>query len=447
MKAFFACLLTLLCGVIVFGQVSAPYSATVVGSQSPVLAAPFSDQYVCSYLQPGDQVQVYRETKNGYLAIRPLHESYSWVLSSDLELHADGDHGTVGKMRVPSWIGSQYDKAVNYGYTVLLNRGEVVTVLGQQDLALAPGQPTQTYYKIAPPAGEFRWLHQRFVAGDESIDSVVQRADRTLNSRVALASFSESTTGQATINEGPANYIPRWIKPSGSARLVRNSDRPRTSQTKRADIASPFRVTSFQSQPRKSGTLDSIPQIEAAISEMATRPSESWNLGYLRDQANRLRVDSTAADQVVLEGLIERLNQYQKIKDDKQKIAATSAANLPPRSSDLNVRNLPFEESDINASEVGTGVLSAEARKTAYTETGYLVRVRSTRNDAPEYALVNADGEVQVFVTPQPGLNLSTYVRREVGVFGRRGYLYRLKTQHVTVDRIVDLARHKHGTK
>ena len=134
-------------------------------------------------------------------------------------------------------------------------------------------------------------------------------------------------------------------------------------------------------------------------------------------------------------------------KDDKQKIAATSAANLPPRSSDLNVRNLPFEESDINASEVGTGVLSAEARKTAYTETGYLVRVRSTRNDAPEYALVNADGEVQVFVTPQPGLNLSTYVQREVGVFGRRGYLYRLKTQHVTVDRIVDLARHKHGTK
>ena len=144
-----------------------------------------------------------------------------------------------------------------------------------------------------------------------------------------------------------------------------------------------------------------------------------------------------------IEEIIERLDQYQQIKDSRLRIEATDLANLPPRSSDLNVRNLPFNESDLDTAEVGSGVLTPEARQTAYEETGYLVRVRSTRNDAPQYAIVDEQGAVQVFVTPQPGLNLSTYIRRHVGVFGRRGYLYRLKTQHVTVTKIVDLDRHK----
>ena len=217
--------------------------------------------------------------------------------------------------------------------------------------------------------------------------------------------------------------------------------RDRAVPVRKPDADTPFQVASFQTQPTDTKTIS---ELEIAISEMATRSSDSWDIGFLRDQANRLLSSSSAAQQGAIERLIQRLDQYQKIKDEKQQLASTNLSSLPPRSTDLNTRKLPFEEADINAAgEIGSGVLSAEARRTAYTETGYLVRVRSTRNDAPEYALVDAQGEVKVFISPQLGLNLSTYVRRHVGVFGRRGYLYRLKTQHVTVDRVVDLARHK----
>ena len=176
---------------------------------------------------------------------------------------------------------------------------------------------------------------------------------------------------------------------------------------------------------------------------MATRPSEQWSIGLLLEQAQQILAKSGAADQGAIERVIERLNQYQQVKDEHQRAAMIDVSNLPPRSTDLHTRNLPFTDSDLDSSEVGSGILSAEARRTAYLETGYLVRVRSSRNDSPEYAIVDAQGAIQVFVTPQPGLNLSSYVRRHVGVFGRRGYLYRLKTQHVTVSRIVDLDRHK----
>ncbi|MBA63844.1 MAG: hypothetical protein CMJ76_15935 [Planctomycetaceae bacterium] len=451
MKAFLACVLSLLLSVIAFGQQAEPYTATVGDNQVPVRSAPFRDQYISAYLSAGDKVQVYRETKNGFLAIRPLNDSYSWVAGAYLELHADGEYASVRQSRVPSWIGSYDDRSVNYGYTVLLNKGEVVALLGQKEMALSRGSRPKTYYKISPPAGEFRWIHRQYLVGvsetqSRSLVDVVQQPGN--HSEVALASYDDIPfDSQILTTTSPANYVPRWSKPSGRLKSGRLWERQPVVQSPpvqtRAETKTPFRQTSFPVQKLSRAGIMSVAELEFAISQMATQPSDLWDIGLLRDRANQLLSDSDAAEQGLIERIIERLNQYQQIKDERQRVEAIDNLNLPPRSSDLNIRNLPFSESDLDMAEVGSGVLTREARRTAYEETGYLVRVRASRNDAPEYAIVDAQGEVQVFVTPQPGLNLSTYLRRHVGVFGRRGYLYRLKTQHLTVTRIVDLDRHK----
>lgn len=451
MKAFLACMLSLLFSVAVFGQQVEPYTAIVTVHQTPVRSAPFQDQYVSAYLNVGDQVQVYRETKNGFLAIRPLNDSYSWVAAEYLELHADGDHASVRVARVPSWIGSYDDRDVNYGFTVLLNKGEVVTLLGQTPTRLLRTNRSQTYYKIAPPAGEFRWIHKDHLRADSEIqsrfssDTIQQSPLQSTQTKVALASFTDGqTNSQLLTATNPANYVPRWIKPSGAAKSGRLLERNRiVQQQMKSEKKLPFRQASFPVQSSASSNITTVTELELAVSQMATQSSDLWRIGLLRDRANQLLSDSVAAEQGAIEEIIERLDQYQQIKDNRLRLEATDLSNLPPRSSDLNVRNLPFNESDLDTAEVGNGVLTPEARRTAYQETGYLVRVRSTRNDAPQYAIVDEQGAVQVFVTPQPGLNLSTYIRRHVGVFGRRGYLYRLKTQHVTVTKIVDLDRHK----
>ena len=455
MKAFLACILSLLLSVVAFGQQTEHYTATVGADQVPVRSAPFHDQYVCSYLDAGDQVQVFRETKSGFLAIRPLYDSYSWVDAEELDIHADGDHATVKHARVPSWVGSYGDRQVRYGYTVLLNRGEVVTLIGHQRLALSSAQPNRSYYKIAPPAGEFRWIHKRHLldtltAKPDSQAEVTDSVGRQ-PSQVSLASFTESGESSPILTTtNPATYVPRWVRPSGQAGYfpqvksgrVRERVRPAKSQPQIED-ETPFRQASFPVQNETETDYTTVAELELAVSRMATRPSEQWNIGALRDRAQQMLTNSGAAEQGTIERIIERLNQYQQIKDEHQQAASTAASSLPPRSTDLHIRNLPFNESDLDSSEVGSGVLTSEARRTAYLETGYLVRVRSSRSDAPEYAIVDAQGAIQVFVTPQPGLNLSSYVKRHVGIFGRRGYLYRLKTQHVTVSRIVDLDRHK----
>jgi hypothetical protein len=46
------------------------------------------------------------------------------------------------------------------------------------------------------------------------------------------------------------------------------------------------------------------------------------------------------------------------------------------------------------------------------------------------------------YVSPTPGLNLQRYVRKQVGIFGLRGYVPTLNKPHVTAERVVDLDRH-----
>ena len=382
MKAFLACMLSLLLSVVVFGQQAEHYTATVGADQTPVRSAPFYDQYVCSYLSAGDQVEVFRETKSGFLAIRPLHDSYSWVAAEELDVHADGDHATVKHARVPSWVGSYGDRQVRYGYTVLLNRGEVVTVISQQQLALSSAKPNRSYYKIAPPAGEFRWIHKRHLvdtltAKPDSQAEVNDSVDRQA-SQVSLASFTESGESLPILTTtDPATYVPRWVRPSGQAGYfpqvksgrVRERVRPGQPQPRMED-KTPFRQASFPVQNETETDYTTVAELELAVSRMATRPSEQWNIGALRDRAQQVLANSGAAEQGAIERIIERLNQYQQIKDDHQQAASTDTSNLPPRSNDLHIRNLPFNESDLDSSEVGSCVLTLEAISTAYLETG-----------------------------------------------------------------------------
>ena len=57
------------------------------------------------------------------------------------------------------------------------------------------------------------------------------------------------------------------------------------------------------------------------------------------------------------------------------------------------------------------------------------------------YAVVDEDGKPLCFVTPSPGMNIGRYVNKQVGLYGRRGYIESLKTPHVTAERVIDLDR------
>ena len=55
----------------------------------------------------------------------------------------------------------------------------------------------------------------------------------------------------------------------------------------------------------------------------------------------------------------------------------------------------------------------------------------SRRPDAPRWALVDADNNVLVFVTPQPGVNLAPLVGQQVSVRGAQGYMPEYKRPYL----------------
>ena len=57
---------------------------------------------------------------------------------------------------------------------------------------------------------------------------------------------------------------------------------------------------------------------------------------------------------------------------------------------------------------------------------------------APPFVLLDAAGRIVTYVTPAPNINLRSYVNKQVGVNGQRGYIAdlqkpHLNAQHVTV--------------
>lgn len=66
-----------------------------------------------------------------------------------------------------------------------------------------------------------------------------------------------------------------------------------------------------------------------------------------------------------------------------------------------------------------------------------------SRAGVPPYALTDGEGNVKFYVTPTPGMNISQYLRQEVGIAGPANQLPNLTSPHLTAQRVVVLGRHE----
>ena len=235
-------------------------------------------------------------------------------------------------------------------------------------------------------------------------------------------------------------FVPRWLNPVRSRRSGGAQSSPRLNvQPASFTLLDNTNDATTVALPRDLGALENY------LSQMVARKTSEWELGPIRNQVLQMLNTAPAQQRSQWVNLMARIQRFQDIYQQRLRLTKTSLGTVPRNLMNINGDTLPLQMSDITKDLVDTstqGKLSAEAQRTPYEETGYLMEVHSSRQGAPEYALVDAQGDVKVFVTPVPGLNLAHYLTKHIGVFGRRGYLYRLKTQHITITRVVDLARH-----
>ena len=169
-------------GVLICASLSAavraegfPYTAYVTSDDVYVRSGPGKNYYPTSKLQRGNAVEIYRHDPGGWYAIRPPESSFSWISGRYLEPAEDGIAVVIGD-RVMARVGSTLSD-IRDVIQVRLYRDEEVEVLEAKRFGNGPG--AQTWYKISPPSGEFRWVFGKFI--DRDPPAAPDRSERRRN--------------------------------------------------------------------------------------------------------------------------------------------------------------------------------------------------------------------------------------------------------------------------
>jgi hypothetical protein len=463
-----------------------PFTGYVCVQRAEVAAGPGRRFYLTDHLPRGSQVEVYREDDAGWLAIRPPDGSFSWIPAEHVE-RLEGDVGKV-KSATESWIGTSVEQVKEHAHHVSLKAGELVQVLAEKTVGTGEGQAM--WLKIAPPAGEFRYVHSRDVSRepvldeegrqrtedraqetedrgqgteDSSVEEEIAEPERfrpsagaialrdidEVRSRLAamredlaelagprtpggrevqLTQFKSSESVQRSLS--PDGFVPRKRRgseqlepvPVPSNRFVRGGTAiatprlnplPRIADARAGDRAD-YQITSRTVD----STSQQLDQWEVELSLMVAQDRATWNLAGLRQRVERLvETGRDPAERGRARLLLEKIKQFEE----------TFEAGGQG----------PLREAATGHTEPAAGS-PADPR---YDARGWLKPVVSKTKPIAPYAVVDAEGKPLCFVTPSPGMNLGRYANKQIGVYGRRGYIESLQTPHVTAERVIDLER------
>ena len=347
-----------------------PYKAFVTADDVYIRSGPGDNYYPTDKLKAGTEVEVYRHDPGGWFAIRPPKDSFSWVSSRHLQL--DGKNlATVTDERVAARVGSRMSDTRDV-IQVRLHKGEVVELLEPRRNGRADDNPSSAWYKIAPPAGEFRWVSGRFVDPDFDRDGV----------RRNFAGRTVDLTGQATGRLPGESGAPRRTSPG-----------------------------SYQKQ---------LDQIDLELSVMIVDDPNFWELSELRQRAETLFNQSeTALERGRARMLVSKVARFEDLKRRKQALAASRPELARPDQ------------------PVASPLLAADPDG-RFDARGELIRVPDPKPGGPQYAILDPSGAIRCYVSPAPGVNLRSYLGRQVGINGIRGYMpeqraSHLMARHVTV--------------
>lgn len=448
------------CSAPTFGVEIAPYEARVVASGAMVHSGPGEKFYPTDSLAQGDVVEVYQEKPGGWLGIRPTVNSFSWVSGRELNVK-DGGLGEIRSDGVASRIGSRLSDKHNAAQ-ISLKKGELVEVLGEENFG------GDTWYKIAPPAGEFRWIQSALVERSGPIRTVsaetpapaseqAQNAVPLPTADVVPPPLMPSTTptdwkSSQPADAAPAKNLTTEVKSAspesppgataGSSRSaptesVTSSSPPATPTATLPPAAPSTASTNQQAEATSSSRRlpptasasaattfdDELAAVEVRLSRMASAPVNLWNTERLeRDAGQLLARAQSPAEREAAQNTLSKIGRF----------AAIGRRTNSPATALAQVGQLPVTPVPGMMPAAGSG---------QYDAVGILRPVVSRRPGAPQFALVDERGQVLSFVTPSPDVNLQPYLGRRVGVVGNRGFIAEFNRAHVTAARVTPMLR------
>ncbi len=210
-----------------------PYPVFVAHEEAYARCGPAGDYYRTDPLRHGQELEVYAETEDGWLGIRPPDDSFCWIPAETIELDSKGETGTVIEDRTVAWIGTHLGRARTYRWQVQLAEGEPVTVVGRSERE-GPDGP-QLWLRIVPPSGEYRWVHRdQVVMSSEELVATIRPPSN--GDDIILIPENQPTTPRRAQTASVQSSAPRSASAknrgsqtdSSPASSRRNSPKPRS---------------------------------------------------------------------------------------------------------------------------------------------------------------------------------------------------------------------------
>ena len=479
--AIFACAVMVARTAVGHAAESGPFPAavSVAVDHTYLHAGPGEDFYPTERLPVGTALEAWAVDASGYVAVRPVAGSYSWLRAADVDMQLEpvgaapaagsaGDRcvGVIVTDGAVSRVGSQIND-LRHVAQVTLEAGERVQVL--EEVRVDAGRHAGLWVRIEPPAGEFRWARLA--------DLEVPPEVAALAPQPALAADSAAPPAAASIGEALTA-----IKEAGVAvaQAVREPEQPPVATSAAVGLVpapaapvapvAPPQPLGFMPQAKRlfagwlpkgtsvfdpaapvapvavtAGTLgaDELADVDLALSLAVTGPTESWNLAPVRERLRQIAARATTdGDRTRVEAVDARIARFEAIQSRHKTLAAATApaAAVPAADSSLQLGGMWSSLSAIGNRPIRPGVLPGGGPADGQpswtppdlTETtGRLATVVSRRPDAPRWAVVDQSNNVIAFVTPQTGVNLAPLVGQEVAVRGARGYMPEYKRPYV----------------
>jgi len=299
---------------------------------------------------------------------------------------------------------------------VRLNKGERVELVDTH--ASADGK----WYKITPPAGEFRWVYKDYVTGrapqDELADDDSSDDERAERARLRARKRRHDDEIRLTSADRDS---------SDEDAPVRNSSN-RDGMDRDSDLSPPRAADAPRRGPRRSTASDdrksfiaALSDIDLDLSAMVAEEITSWSFSDLRLRTERvMRRAPTAIERGQAQQLLNKIDRFDRLKARQDAIL-----DVPVTAASLNSAALARQEEAIAARFDATGLLS---------------QVAPRKEGAPPFVLIDRRGNVISYVTPAPNINLRPYVDRQVGINGQRGFMPEVQKSHITAQHITVLA-------
>ncbi len=426
-----------------------PYRATVADPAVLVRSGPGESYYPTSRLLQGEVVEVYRHDPNGWCAIRPPEGEFSLISADCVKLVAGDDLAEVIEHEAPVWVGSHLAKPDPHCWQIHLQPGERAVVLGVRSAPAGDGQEAQLWYKIAPPAGEFRWIPRAALkpvgeeaqvtdesaseqtrnsapnepppqksspeAQDNAMPSTDDGADRpvlpapaTTTDMVALAKYEAPVPeddAPAAVVPASLEAEPAPVKPVMPAFVEADREivpRPLTTEGQQAVPASfESEVTSLS--PEFAAEAAAI-QLDVTLA--VAKDLNLWRLGPLRDRVEKLKAAATtAAERQEAQALDQSLTGFENLYERYRRLATGEGVAATASPAPLPQRRRPNAPPSSRAGQdVAAGVLTPLA----------------ANGRTPPLALLDREGRITAYVTPAADANLTPYLGRHVQVQGQR---------------------------